>query len=63
MESLVDVNDTVNVLDGLGQEDGDCADGESSQRCRPTDPPTPIESVADDRFSLLIIETIPHRGV
>ena len=69
---LVDVNDTVNALDGLGQEDVECAEGESSQGCRPTDPPTPIESVVDDnvdnlryavdicnQFSLLTIETTP----
>ena len=72
MESLVDVNDTVNALDGLGQEDVKCAEGESSQGCCPTDPPTPMESVVDDsvddlryavdicnRFSLLTIETTP----
>ena len=69
----MDVNDTVNALDGLGQEYVKCAEGESSQGCRPTDPPTPIESVVDDnvddlryavdicnRFSLLTIETTPQ---
>ena len=44
----MDVNETVNILDGLGPEDVDCVEGEFSQGCRPTYPPTPIESVVDD---------------
>ena len=39
MESVVDVNDTVDVLDSSGQEDDDSADGESSQGCHPANPP------------------------
>ncbi len=66
-ESMVD---TIDVLDTLGQRDGDCADAESSRRCHLAIPPTSRESVADgdvdnlcytvdvyNQFSLLTVET------
>ena len=63
--------DTVDVLDSLGQRDGNCVDEESFQRYHLAILPTSRESVADDdvddlcytvdvcnRFSLLTVETL-----
>ena len=45
---LVDTIDTVDVLNSLGQRDGNCVDEESSRRCHLTIPPTSRESVVND---------------